>query len=153
MSSSVNRLTTIPTRNRVNNDFNSNLFSNDTNNSSRFPSTTYEVTGNLEAREKPAQLRKNQRSLYALWNEFEFGVGSDKPAKDYNSRDREANRYLYSKRKIFWDLVVLMVNRGREANDAIDSIYKHYGYKTPVSTIIKHLQKERMNGTGYPQFL
>ena len=47
----------------------------------------------------------------------------------------------------------MMVNRVREANDAIDSIYKHCGYKTPVSNIIKHLQKERMDGTGYPQFL
>ena len=47
----------------------------------------------------------------------------------------------------------MMVNRGLEANDAINRIYKHYGYKTPVSTIIKNLQKERMNGTGYPQFL
>ena len=28
---------------------------------------------------------------------------------------------------------VMMVYRGRNANEAIDSIYKHYGYKTPVS--------------------
>ena len=95
----MNRLTTIPTRNRVNNSFNT-FNANDTNNSFRLPSD-YEVTGDLEPREKPAQLRKNQRSLYAIWNEFEFGVGSEKPAKDYNSRDRGANRYLYSKRKIF----------------------------------------------------
>ena len=108
------------------------------------------MTASLEPREKLAQLQKNQRSLYTLWSEFEFGVRSDKPANDYNLRDRGANRYLYSKQKRFWDLVVMMMNRGREANDAIVSIYKHFGYKTPVLYIIKQLQKERMNGTGYP---
>ena len=154
LSSSVNQLTTIPTRNRVNNNFNNfnNFnFNGDANNLSLFFST-YEVTGDVNSREKPAQLWKNQRSLYTLeW--IRFWSGSDKPAKHYNWRDRGANRYLYSKWFFFWDLVVMMVNRGKDANEAICSIHKHYNYKTPTTTIIKHLQKERMNGTGYPQFL
>ena len=46
-----------------------------------------------------------------------------------------------------------MINRGRSANDAIDVIYSHYGFKDSVSIIIKQLQKEKNEGTGYPQFL
>ena len=68
LSSSVNQLTTIPTRNRVNNNFNNfnNFnFNGDANNLSLFFST-YEVTGDVNSREKPAQLWKNQRSLYTL---------------------------------------------------------------------------------------
>ena len=105
---------------------------------------------------KSAHLRRNLRSLYALGNEFEFGVGSEKAAKPYNSRGRGANRYPYNKWNLFWDLIAIMVNKGRDANDAtIYSIYKHDGYKNSVTSIIKHLEKERMNGTGYryPQFL
>ena len=101
----------------------------------------------------PASLSKNPRSLYTLWHEFDFGIAGTKPAKFFSSRDRGANRFTYSKRKTFWDLVVKMVDRGRSANDAIDYIYRYYGFKESVSNIIKKLQKERKEGTGYPQFL
>ncbi len=54
----------------------------------------------------------------------------------------------------FWDLVVKMVNRGRLANELIDVIYSYYGFKQSFrSSIIRQLQKERMEGTGYPQLL
>lgn len=154
LTTAVNRVSRMPAaRVTINNSNNSNETNNDTNNDTAVPFNNYQVTGDLLPREKPAQLTKNIRSLYILWNEFEFGLGGSKAAKDYNSRDRGANRFLYSKRKVFWDLVVIMVNRGRQANEAIDNIYSHYGYRTPVSTIIKRLQQERMNRTGYPQFL
>ena len=59
----------MPTKKQGNNTFNNFTFNGDTNNLSPFPST-YEVTGDVEPREKPAKLRKNQRSLYVLWNEL-----------------------------------------------------------------------------------
>ena len=66
----------IPTGNRVNNTFNNINFNGDTNNLSPFPSTN-EVTGDMEPRTKPAKIRRNQRSLWILLNEFEYGVGSN----------------------------------------------------------------------------
>ena len=47
----------------------------------------------------------------------------------------------------------MITNRGNDTNIAIDSICNHCGYKTPVTTIMKYLQKETMNVIGYPQFL
>ena len=90
----------IATRNRVNNIFNNLKFNGDTNNLSPFPSTN-KVTGDIKSGEKPAQIRRNQRSLWVLLNEFEYKVGSEKPAKLYDSRDRGANRYLYTKQNQF----------------------------------------------------
>ena len=41
-----------------------------------------------------------------------------------------------------------MVHRGRSANDVIDFIYRHHGFKQSVITIIKKLQREMKEGTG-----
>ena len=161
LRSTVNRLTQVPARvPRVNHSTNFTA-TDDTNNSSLLPSQSLVVpTGDADDEEaelllspRPATLQKNPRSLHILWHEYEFGIAGKKPAKFYNSRDRGANRHTYSKRKIFWDLVVKMVNRGRSANDSIDIIYSYYRFEESVSSIIRQLQKERMEGTGYPQFL
>ena len=44
----------------------------------------------------------------------------------------------------------MMVNRGGEANKAIDSIYKDYNTR---SCYYEYLRKERMDGTVNVQFL
>ena len=163
LRSTVNRLTMVPARvPRVNHS--TNFTATDVTNNPSLPSQSLvEPTGDpddddggaleLARNAKPATLSKNPRSLHTLWHEYEFGIAGKKPAKFFNSSDRGANRHTYSKRKIFWDLVVKMVNRGRSANDSIDVIYSYYGFKESVSSIIKQLQKERKEGTGYPQFL
>ena len=46
-----------------------------------------------------------------------------------------------------------MVNKGRETNEAIESMCQDYGYKTPATTIFNYPQKERMKEIAYPQFL
>ena len=91
-------------------------------------------------------------SLYTLWHEYDFGIGSRKAAKHFDARDRGTNRYNYSKRKVFWDLVSLMVRRGRQANEAIEELYKYYRYKTSLTNILKAMRKERMEGSGFAQF-
>ena len=112
-----------------------------------------EESSNWEREGRPAELSKNPRSLYTLWHEYEFGIGSRKPAKDFDARDRGANRYNYLKRKVFWDLVSLIVRRGRQANEAIDELYKYYGYKTSLTNILKAMRKERiMEGSSFAQF-
>ena len=149
LRSTVNRLTQVPARvPRVNHSTNFTA-TDDTNNSFLLPSQSLVVpTGDADdeeaallVRSKPATLSKNPRSLHILWHENEFGIEGKKPAKFYNSRDRGANRHTYSKRKIFWDLVIKMVNRGRSANDSIDVIYSYYGFQQSVSSFIRQLQK------------
>lgn len=56
-----------------------------------------------------------------------------------NNNISSSNRFMFSKRKMYWDLVTAMINRGRQANEVIDNIYKHYGYKASVTYILRKL--------------
>ena len=94
-----------------------------------------------EGKQRPAELSKNHRSLFTLWHEYDFGIGSGKAAKHFYARYRCAKRYNYSKRKVLWDLVMLMVRRCRQANKAIDELYKYYGYKTSLTNILRATRK------------
>ena len=67
---------------------------------------------------------RNPKSLYILWNEYEFGIGGRQHAKTISKEERGEDRYKFYKRNIFWSLVVEMVKRGRSANEAIDAIYR-----------------------------
>ena len=149
LNESVKRLTTVPARvNRVS-------LSCINDDSIAANNRSVHEDGDESEREgegRPAELSKNPRSLYTLWHEYEFGIGSRKAAKHFDARDRGANRYNYSKRKVFWDLVSLMVRRGRQANEAIDTLYNYYGYKTSLTNILKAMRRERMEGSGFAQF-
>ena len=151
LNDSVKRLTTVPARVSKVSLSSRNEDSIGTNNISVHDEDDGEES-NWGREGRPAELSKNPRSLYTLWHEYEFGIGSRKAAKDFDVRDRGANRYNYSKRKVFWDLVSLMVRRGRQANEAIDELYKYYGYKTSLTNILKAMRKERMEGSGFAQF-
>ena len=148
LSDAVNRMAIMParvTRNVVN--FNLNESTNPVDPSLVDFSTGAGSEGESDVN---ATLCRNPWSLYTLWHEYEFGIGGRIPAKTFTSRQRGKNRYNYSKRKVFWDLVSEMVRRGYTANDAIDKIYTCYGFKTSVSNIIKNLQRDRK--AGYRQF-
>ena len=82
------------------------------------------------------KLMKPPKSLYILWNEYEFGIGGQQPAKIFFKEERGKDRYKFYKSNIFWSLVVEMVKRDRLANEAIDAIYQAYGYETSVTDII-----------------
>ncbi len=108
LSSTVNRLTMVPAKvPRVN-----FLSDESTTNPSLFHSPR-SISGHQDGEERPpASLSKNPRSLYTLWHKYEFGIAGRMPAKFFSSQDRGANRYTYSNRKAFWDLLVVkMVNR------------------------------------------
>ena len=96
-----------------------------------------------EIREPKATLAKNLKSLYILWHEYEFGVGERRPAKTFSRKERGSCRHVYSKRNLFWSLVVEMIRRGHTANSAIDKIYEVYGFKTSVTDILRQLQKDK----------
>ena len=100
---------------------------------------------------KKAKLARNPKSLFILWQEFEYGIGGRKPAKAFTREERGAARFSYCRRNVFWQLVVLMVNRGHTANAAIDSIYQVYGLKESVTYILKKLVQDKK--THHRQFL
>ncbi|ETO84830.1 hypothetical protein F444_01297 [Phytophthora nicotianae P1976] len=47
------------------------------------------------------RLSKRPKDLYELWGEYEFGLNGMKAAREYTAAERGANKFAYSRRKIF----------------------------------------------------
>ena len=89
---------------------------------------------------RPAQLSRNVNSLGALWDEWLIGLNGNKPAKDFTSRERGANRHKYSKRLHVWRCISRHVGAGFSAEVVIDRIHQCFGYNLSVTRIIKAFQ-------------
>ena len=88
-------------------------------------------------------LSKNPKDMYALWEEYEFGVEGRKPARSFSIRERGRNRYSYSRRKVVWKKVEALIRNGHTYISAIDLLYVKYGRHTPVTTIINRMRSEQ----------
>ena len=94
-----------------------------------------------------ATLSKCPRDLWTLWEEYENGIGGRKPAKNFNELERGKVTSTYSKRNHVWKLIGNLIDRrGIHYNIAIDCIYDVYGINTPVSKIIKEIQRDARTG-------
>ena len=94
-----------------------------------------------------ARLNSCPKTLFDLWNEYEFGTGLVKPAKLFTSRERGANKYSYSRRKHFGDTVARMIRQGYTSDAAIDRIYEVYGGpSSTVSSVLLGLRRDNKNG-------
>lgn len=93
-----------------------------------------------------AQLSKAPKTLFVLWEEYQFGMTGNKPAKDFTSFERGACRSVYCRRKVFWDCVSKHVHAGFFAVTAITKILDAYGHSNTVSTILVQMVKDKANG-------
>ena len=89
---------------------------------------------------------KKPRDLYELYREYEFGIGNKKAAKMYNSMERGANKWMYSFRLNFWNLVNHLVKKGYSSNVAIELIYTTYGKQISTTEIIRCIREDKKNG-------
>ncbi len=97
-----------------------------------------------------ATLIKNPRSLHLLWQEYEFGIGGRKPAKNFTAVERGRVKYAYYRRKIVWEMIAGLVRAGHTAQVAIDMIYEIYGASTGVTTILRTMRHEKAAGQVHP---
>ena len=81
-----------------------------------------------------------------LWNEYEQGLGGQKAAKFYTNRERGVNKHTYSRRKVFWDAVEILIQRNHIAETAIDRIQKAYGQNTSVTKVINEMRQDKKRG-------
>ena len=95
-------------------------------------------------------LCKCPTSLFILWQEYEFGVGGRKPAKNFNAQERGRVKFNYCLRKHFWDLMNSMIRHGYTFNVAIDKIYSVYDRRNSATKILRAIQNDAKNG-GNPQ--
>ena len=74
------------------------------------------------------------------------GTGGGKPAKAFTQTERGANKFSFSRRRVFWDLVEGMVRRGQSSDVAIDNIYRVYGWNNSVTKILNEMTRDRKRG-------
>ena len=100
-----------------------------------------------------AGLRLSQRpkDLYILWAEYEHGVAGVKPEKLFTARERGANKYAFSRRLVFWNMVASLVARGHTSDLAVDKVYAVYGRNQGVTKILQAMQQDRNKRGGHPE--
>ena len=96
-----------------------------------------------------AELSPHPRTLHDLWQEYMYGIGGRKAAKDFSSAERGKVRHKYCRRKLVWDTVSRLVRAGYTAETAIDRIYQCYGRNQAVSKIINEMKVHKQHG-GHP---
>ncbi len=89
------------------------------------------------------------KDLHVLWDEYESGIGGNKAAREFTAMERGNVKFIYCRRKIVWDVIDNMCNRGISSDAAIDLILKECGgSKTTVSAVISNLKKFRITGNA-----
>lgn len=96
-----------------------------------------------------AILSARPKSLEDLWTEWCWGIGGNKPAKDFTAAERGACKFTYCRRKVFWDCVRAHMRAGFSHEAAIHRIKCAYGHSTSVSKVLKAMQAHKKNG-GHP---
>jgi hypothetical protein len=99
----------------------------------------------FQQRARP-RLCKRPKDLFQLWHEYQFGCNGGKAAKDYTPQERGANKFAYSRRKLFWDVVSKLVRGGYTSDAAIDKVYGVYGRSMSVSNILVALRADKRRG-------
>ncbi|KAL3664985.1 hypothetical protein V7S43_010160 [Phytophthora oleae] len=113
------------------------------------PAIRPEASATLPVTRRVARLSKRPKDLFQLWHEYQVGCGDLKAAKDFTPIERGANKFAYSRRKVFWDVVANLVRSGFTSDAAIDKVYSVYGRQIAVLNILKALRADRMRG-GHP---
>ena len=103
----------------------------------------------LMQRRRLAKLYRSPKTLYDLWQEYQFGLNGEKPAKEFTVEERGRNKSMFCRRKVFWDTVRQLVLAGHTSDVAIDKVYEAYGRGTSVATILLKMIRDRKEG-GHP---
>ncbi|KAG6972293.1 hypothetical protein JG687_00001524 [Phytophthora cactorum] len=98
------------------------------------------------ARISVARLSKRPKDLFELWHEYQFGCRGLKPVKEFTPVERDANKFAYSRRKVFWAVITQLVRSGYTSDTAIDKFYQVYGRQLSVSSILVSLRADRRRG-------
>ena len=94
-----------------------------------------------------AELTKCPNDLYVLWNEWEVGVGPNKPAKEFTAAERGRVKSKYCRRLKFWKCMEQLICAGASSESAVRRIYSVYGGPGKcVSYILRAMAPHEANG-------
>ncbi|KAL9179019.1 hypothetical protein ACHAXT_011992 [Thalassiosira profunda] len=105
------------------------------------------VGGGADAEWRNVVMAKVSNVERTVVEEYESGVGGNKPARLFSKSEKGRSRFMYSRRLIIWSTIDRMVKRNVSADVAIDHIYEQCGGPgTPVNTVIERLKEYRNTG-------
>ena len=95
-----------------------------------------------------ANLSNHPRSLILLWNEWEFGIGTNKPAREFTARERGRKpvKNKFCLRKVFWKKVEEMIRRGYTAETACLKIKHVYARYNSMTKLLYAMKADRNRG-------
>ena len=107
---------------------------------------------------QPATLSRSPRTLAELWEEYQFGIGGRKPAKNWlpaeSGNTRHGIKQKYYRRKMVWLTIEKLMERGDTRDAAINKIRSAYGWRASVTKIIDSIIANHQNGgTGHPNLI
>ncbi len=91
-------------------------------------------------------LSKCPGDLWVLRKEWDQGLGGEKPARTYTPAKWGANKFTFSRRKVFWDTVEGMIRRGQTADVAINKVYRAYRWNQCVTPILNRMRDNQRKG-------
>ena len=97
--------------------------------------------------ERPAKLAK-YKTVGDCWQEYMFGIGGNKPAKDFTDKESGAIS-TYSRRRPIYQRLALLVRAGKAPAVAIRLIDDQYPGMSLLK-IAKELRKGEEEGTLHP---
>ncbi len=97
----------------------------------------------------PARLSRCPKTLFDLWHEYQFGLSGCKPAKEFTLIERGKAKSVFCCWKVFWGVVVKLVNAGHTSKVGINKVYACYRRNTSVTKILLKMVQDRKTG-GHP---
>jgi hypothetical protein len=98
--------------------------------------------------DRAARLVKKPRCLYELWQEYQFGIGNNKPAKNFTSAERnnrdDGLKQKYHYRSKVWKVQSYMLNSGYNVENMNAEISRVYNTSF-VTAIVKGITADEKN--------
>ena len=95
--------------------------------------------------DEPTNLTGNPPNFHVVWNDYETGIGGNKPAKYFTKTESGRVKHMYSRRLVLWKGVGRMIARGTTCNAVIERIYDVYKSLDKVSTILNAMRIDERN--------
>lgn len=88
------------------------------------------------------------KTMHELWHEYQFGIGRNKPAKDFTPAERGKKKSTYCRRNHVWKLIAGLVNAGHTSVSVCDKIHEHY--KGTMSSMMNQIRRDIHNKNLHP---
>jgi len=107
------------------------------------PRAALEPTRNVD---RNAVLHPRMQTLAGMWEEFQFGIGDNKPAKSFSlaEKNHRKHKQMHYRRSKIWKLQCHLTNAGysvHEANARMSDVYN----STKITSIIMQIIRDQKN--------